>query len=106
MIPAINSCPSSWTREYKGYLMTILIMATRKIQSMSVLMKMPSPLLAVRLIQMGLCSISQCQPVMVYLVHIMLITELLLVLCVPSNNEQCSLGHKAHSNSFVILLVL
>ena len=81
-------------------------MATRKIQSMSVFMKMPSPLLAVRLVQMGLCSISQCQPVLVYLAHLMLIIELLYVLCVPSNNEQCSLGHKTHSNSFVILLVL
>ena len=29
-----------------------------------------------------------CQPVIVYLVHLMLTIELLLVLCVPSNNEQ------------------
>ena len=55
---------------------------------MSVLMKMLSLFLAVLLMLMVLYSFSLCQPViLVYLVHLMLIIELLLVLCVLSNNE-------------------
>ena len=87
MIPARITCPSSWTREYKGYLMAEFLVLKR-MQSMSVLMKILSLLLADLLIQVVLYSISQYQPVMVYLVHLMLTIELLLVLCVPSNNGQ------------------
>uniref|UniRef100_A0A1X7STY3 Uncharacterized protein n=1 Tax=Amphimedon queenslandica TaxID=400682 RepID=A0A1X7STY3_AMPQE len=53
-------------------------------QSMSVWMKILNLLMAVRPILMVLCSTSQYQPVMVYLVHLMLAVELLLVLCVLS----------------------
>ena len=53
MIPARTSCPSSWTIEYKGYLMTEHY-NTKHNKSMSVLMKILNPLMVVVLIPMVL----------------------------------------------------
>ena len=89
MIPARTSCPSSWTIEYKGYLMAGHYEHKKKF--MSVLMNTLNLLLGVYLILMVPSFASHVQPVLVYLVHLILTIELLLVLCVLSNNEQLTL---------------
>ena len=56
-------------------------------QSMSVLMKVPNLFMVVMVILMALCSTSHVQHALVYLVHLMLPIDPLLVLCAPSNKE-------------------
>ena len=88
MIPARTSCPSSWTREYKGYLM-----AARHVHAKNTVYECvdeaPESIAGSHSNVNGALfyfTLTTCTGL--YPVHLMLLTGSLLVLCVPSNHEQ------------------